>query len=214
MLFWWCLMAAEQPYGSTPVSVTFDKRLSREARFFYGAIWWWDFSNQQPTQVQMAEDIGCSPANVWRCIRELEQAGLVEQRRGGYGKPNAVRPVAGPVPKNRREEAPPREEPGSSHGGDRVLPERTRVVTTPRERTANDESARAVERAGSKEDDITQHLLDYLRDQGGVYKHHSDMMVHRDAPDRYEALAEDGLVEARQEQFGRYFTLTKESAPC
>jgi hypothetical protein len=121
----------------------------------------------------MAEDLGCSVVTVWRGIRDLEQAGLVEQKRGGYGKPNVVRPLAGPVPQKPGAQSLPKEGPEPSQRRDRPFPKKGRVVTTQEgensparalRRTGGEdgESARAVESAGGRDDEAHAQLLELL----------------------------------------------------
>lgn len=211
MLFswWWAIMAETPPYGSIPVAVLFDKSLGREVRLLYVAIWWWDFAGKHPTQDEMASDLGCSPANVWRGIRDLEQAGLVEQKRGGYGKPNVVKPLAGPVVRG-KQQSPPREEPESSHRGDRVLPERTRVVTT-QEGEGNGESARAGERAGGRDEQRRQRILKLFSEKHELLENRLSADLDAKDTEELERMVAEGLVRAEAQALGRRFTLTKEA---
>ena len=215
-------MSAQIAYASIPVSVLFDESLSREARLLYAAVWWWDFSKQHPTQEQMAQDIGCSVVNVWRGIRDLEAKGLVKQTRGGYGKPNRVTPLAGPVPQKPGAQSLPKEGPEPSHRRDRPFPKKGRVVTTQEgennparalRRTDGEdaETVRAVESADGREgkDARRQKLLGRLH-RGPINEHR--MSGELTGPEQRElyAMHEEGLVTTRGECLKREFILTQE----
>ena len=220
------VMADTQPYASVPVSVLFDKSLSREARLLYVAIWWWEFDDQRPTQDEMAEELGASRATIWRAISELQNAGLIEQERIEYGKPNVVRPLAGPARRRKRTRPPVRTELRSASEAERMWYEERRGPRIPK-----DWSARIRRRdgkcviCGTTERLCAHHIVPVAEDpklqadeNNGItlcHKCHASMRSRKAsaewAPIFWDLIAE-GVVTATGTEPERRFTLTKESA--
>jgi hypothetical protein len=205
-------------YSKSPLRVMFDKDLSEGARLLYAALVWWKRDDdQQPTQAQMADELGISERKVRRGMAELVASGLVTHHRRGRGKnrggyssyielPYWDRP---PVDAPKRWSSPPVDAPG-----ERPRADAPKASTTQREGKADGENARAVESAGS-EDEARIWLLvrGYLKDNGGVYKHQSDVLIHPQAPDILEKALEKGFVSADDQKNGKYFALTTQEAP-
>jgi hypothetical protein len=202
-----------QLFAQTPADeVLFNTDLRDGAARLYGAVWFWHWRKQHPTQSEMAKLLGWSVAKVWRVQQELENAGLTEQRKAGYGKPNTVVPLCGPISSPVRTLTP-------HQRGDRTLTgegitsspvrERGVVDSHDRESEADDENARAVDRAGSQDNSEAAHrwwVLNYLEQRGSIREQDADEAKPWLIP-TCEKLVGEGLVEEAGQPPHRMFTL-------
>ena len=76
-------------FVQVPVVVVFDPELSTGAKTTYGALLWysWKFGGA-PAQAVMAEHLGGGRRTIQRHLSDLEQAGYIETRMLGLGRPN------------------------------------------------------------------------------------------------------------------------------
>lgn len=211
---WFCIM---------PSRVVFDPRLTDGACRLYSALLIWDLDGKTPTEKQIGEDLGMSERKVRAAMAELVGGGLVIRKRRARGVnrgsdastfeiPDLHRP-----PKTNRQHTAGRSTPNRQRAAssrNRQHPAASTALKDEKSATADDESARAVERAGSQDEDIRTRVLKVYQEHGGVLiaNRMTGVLTRSEIAEVYRML-EAGEVVEDGESLSKTLTLTQREAP-